>query len=143
MVRNTALSWYDVIFVLMLERWVNQSQYDRKVSQFTHYQTFLWWRDEVSFTKWNICVMLIVGVNSNTQYRIISTVLECHMLKYSPSKLQYRIPKSYLMWHFEQNIVCYILIRLNKNFFKSHQDIVRGVQRFWVHVVLYQQWIID
>ena len=42
-------------------------------------------------------------------YYIISVVKECHMLKYPPSKLLYKKPNSYLMWHFEQNIACYIL----------------------------------
>ena len=95
MVRNTALSWYDVIFVLMLERWVNQSQYDRKVSQFTHYQTFLWWRDEVLFTKWNICVMLMVGVNRNTQY-IFWTFCSIYKTEYADT--EYWINQLKIVW---------------------------------------------
>ena len=36
-------------------------------------------------------------------------MLECHMLKYPPSKLLCRIPNFYLMWHSTQKIACYIL----------------------------------
>ena len=42
-------------------------------------------------------------------YYIISVVLECHMLKYPPSKLLCRIPNFYLMWHSTRKIACYIL----------------------------------
>ena len=42
-------------------------------------------------------------------YYIISVVSECHMLKYPPSKLQCKIPNSYLMQHSTRKIACYIL----------------------------------
>ena len=47
--------------------------------------------------------------NSLEWYYIISVVLECHMLKYPPSKLLCRIPNFYLMWHSTRKIACYIL----------------------------------